>query len=84
MAEEGVADYGTAKQKAARQAGLVDAHLLPDNREIEAALREFQELYQSDDQPGERVACRDLRRIGREIERPSEPERERRVLRPDQ
>ena len=51
MAEDGIADYGTAKQKAARQAGLSDAALLPDNQEIEAALREYQELYQKDEQP---------------------------------
>lgn len=60
MAEEGIADYGTAKQKAARQAGLVDANLLPDNREIEAALREFQELYQSDQQPAELRRLREV------------------------
>jgi hypothetical protein len=51
MAEDGVADYATAKNKAARQAGLDDRNLLPDNREIEEALREYQELYQSEDQP---------------------------------
>jgi len=51
MAEDGIADYATAKQKAARQAGLADAALLPDNQEIEAALREYQELYQKDEQP---------------------------------
>jgi hypothetical protein len=51
MAEDGVADYGTAKKKAARQAGLADQNLLPDNSEIEAALREYQGLYQNDDQP---------------------------------
>jgi hypothetical protein len=52
MAEDGVADYGTAKWKAARQAGLSDANLLPDNDEIESALREYQSLYQKDEQPG--------------------------------
>ena len=52
MAEDGVADYATAKQKAARQAGLADAALLPDNSEIEEALREYQGLYQSEEQPG--------------------------------
>jgi hypothetical protein len=57
MAEDGGLDYGTAKTKAARQAGLADTHLLPDNREVEAALREYQELYQSEDQP------RHLRRL---------------------
>jgi len=51
MAEDGIADYATAKWKAARQAGLEDANLLPDNQEIEAALREYQGLYQSEDQP---------------------------------
>jgi hypothetical protein len=53
MAEEGVTDYAYAKQKAARQAGLADTHALPDNREIEAALREYQGLYQSEDQARE-------------------------------
>ena len=57
MAEDGGLDYGAAKTKAARQAGLADTNLLPDNREIEAALREYQELYQSEDQP------RHLRRL---------------------
>ncbi|HEX5129289.1 MAG TPA: hypothetical protein VFV90_06065 [Usitatibacter sp.] len=51
MAEDGVADYATAKQKAARQAGLSDAHSLPDNNEIQAALRDYQGLYQSEEQP---------------------------------
>src|SRR5688572_11852987 len=53
MAEDGGLDYGAAKSKAARQAGLADTHLLPDNREIEAALREYQGLYQSDEQPAQ-------------------------------
>ena len=51
MAEDGGLDYGAAKTKAARQAGLADTHLLPDNREIEAALREYQELYQGEEHP---------------------------------
>ena len=50
IAEDG-ADYATAKRKAAAQAGLADANLLPDNQEIEEALREYQELYQKDEQP---------------------------------
>jgi hypothetical protein len=53
MAEDGVADYGAAKQKAARQAGVLDGKLLPDNHEIEAALRDYQALYQADDQPAQ-------------------------------
>ena len=51
MAEDGIADYGTAKTKAARQAGLADSAQLPDNHEIEEALREYQGLYQKDEQP---------------------------------
>jgi hypothetical protein len=66
MAEDGVADYRSAKQKAARQAGLTDANLLPDNREIEAALRDYQGLYQSEDQPAE---LRHLREVAVKVMR---------------
>src|SRR5688500_15604952 len=66
MAEDGVADYGTAKNKAARQAGLADAALLPDNNEIEAALREYQGLYQKEDQPAH---LRHLREVAVEVMR---------------
>jgi len=69
MAEDGVADYGTAKQKAARQAGLQDAKLLPDNQEVEAALRDYHALYQAHDQPAQlrrmrEVAVRVMREFG--------------------
>jgi hypothetical protein len=70
MAEDGVADYGTAKMKAARQVGLADSHLLPDNHEIESALREYQELYQSEDQPQH---LRQLREIAVRVMRDFEP-----------
>lgn len=53
IAEEGVQDFRAAKLKAARQAGLTEAHLLPDNREIEEALRDYQGLYQAEDQPAQ-------------------------------
>jgi len=66
MAEDGVADYATAKNKAARQAGLADANLLPDNSEIEAALREYQGLYQKEDQPAH---LRHLREIAVKVMR---------------
>lgn len=66
MAEDGVADFGAAKWKAARQAGLTDGNLLPDNQEIEAALREYQGLYQKDDQPGH---LRRLRQIAVKVMR---------------
>jgi hypothetical protein len=60
MAEDGIADFAAAKMKAARQEGLADAHLLPDNNEIEEALREYQGLYQRDEQP---ARLRHLREI---------------------
>lgn len=59
-------DYAYAKQKAARQAGLADSCSLPDNREIEAALREYQGLYQSDNQPAE---LRHLREVAVKVMR---------------
>jgi hypothetical protein len=49
MAEGGIQDYAQAKQKAARQAGVPDTHSLPDNREIEEALRAYQALYQQEE-----------------------------------
>jgi hypothetical protein len=60
MAEDGIPDYATAKQKAARQAGLADAALLPDNQEIEEALREYQELYLKDEQPAQLRLLREI------------------------
>jgi hypothetical protein len=60
MAEDGVADVAAAKMKAARQEGLADANLLPDNQEVEEALREYQGLYQSEEQP---ARLRHLREI---------------------
>jgi hypothetical protein len=69
MAEHGIADYGAAKQKAARQAGLSDANLLPDNHEIEEALREYQGLYQSEDQPAHLQYLREVAvKVMREFE----------------
>jgi hypothetical protein len=66
IAEDGVGDYATAKQKAARQAGLADMNLLPDNQEIEEALREYQGLYQKEEQP---VHLRRLREIAVKVMR---------------
>lgn len=50
MAEDGIDDYGLAKRKAARQAGAPDTRNLPDNAEVEEALRAYQQLYQADEQ----------------------------------
>jgi len=69
MAEDGVADYGAAKVKAARQAGLSDANLLPDNQEIEEALREYQGLYQKEEQPARLRHLREVAvRVMRELD----------------
>jgi hypothetical protein len=51
MAEDGVQDYASAKQKAARQLGAEDTQSLPDNKEIDDALREYQSIFKSETQP---------------------------------
>jgi hypothetical protein len=51
MAEDGIEDYGAAKRKAARQAGLPDTRQLPTNEEIDEALRMHQALYQPVEHP---------------------------------
>jgi hypothetical protein len=48
MAEDGIEDYAQAKRKAARQVGVPDARQLPNNDEIDAALRLYRDLYQHD------------------------------------
>lgn len=50
MAEDGIEDFGLAKRKAAKQLGAADTRNLPDNAEVEAALRAYQQLYQADEQ----------------------------------
>lgn len=50
MAQDGIEDYALAKRKAAKLLGIPDARCLPNNDEIDAALREYQDIYQSDDQ----------------------------------
>jgi hypothetical protein len=47
LAEDGSQDYGSAKRKAARQLGAPDSRNLPDNQEIEDALRSYQAIYQA-------------------------------------
>jgi hypothetical protein len=48
MAEDGIEDHALAKRKAARQAGVPDMRQLPNNDEIDAALRSYRELYQQE------------------------------------
>jgi len=58
MAEDGIDDYALAKRKAARQLGANDTQSLPGNEEVEAELRAYQSLYQSEEQ---RRRTRELR-----------------------
>jgi len=51
IAEDGALDYALAKRKAARQLGMDNLRVLPDNDEIEEALRVHQSLYQAEEQP---------------------------------
>lgn len=51
IAVDGVADFATAKQKAARQAGLGENDPLPDNQEVEDALRAYRDLFQDEEHP---------------------------------
>jgi len=55
IAEEGVSDYTLAKRKALRQLGLPDGTPMPSNAEVEAALREWQAVFQDVEQR-ERIA----------------------------
>ncbi len=50
IAEDGLADYGAAKRKAARQLGFRESDGLPDNGEVEESLRTYQTLFQNDEQ----------------------------------
>lgn len=51
LALDGSQDYGSAKRKAARQLGAADSQNLPDNQEIENALREYQAIFQAEAAP---------------------------------
>lgn len=50
MAEDGIADYGAAKRKAAKNLGATDNEALPGNEEIENELRAYLALYQDEEQ----------------------------------
>lgn len=51
MAEGGLHDFQQAKRKAASRLGIHDEASLPQNREIEDALRQYQRLFNRDTQP---------------------------------
>lgn len=66
---EGLTDYRDAKQKAARQHGVTDGQTLPDNREIELALREHLALFAGTTQPRVLSLLRDTAiRVMRQLE----------------
>ncbi len=48
ITESGLRDFHAAKRKAAQRLGIGDDAALPSNREIDAALREHQALFQPD------------------------------------
>lgn len=66
MAEDGIDDFGYAKRKAARQAGVHDAGAMPDNDEIERALASYREIYQQAEHP---ALLAELRRLALELMR---------------
>ncbi|MDD2545082.1 MAG: hypothetical protein PHI55_02220 [Burkholderiaceae bacterium] len=57
--EEGL-EWGPAKRRAVREMGLPARTALPDNQEVEAAVREYLDLFCADTQPGELRALRAL------------------------
>jgi len=59
VVEEGL-EYGPAKRRAVKQLGLNARAALPDNDAVEAAVREYIELFCADTQPGELEALRKL------------------------
>lgn len=48
MAEHGIDDFGFAKRKAAERFGTFEGAVLPSNAEVEAALQEYQRLFEAD------------------------------------
>jgi hypothetical protein len=59
VVEEGL-EYGPAKRRAVRQLGLGARAALPDNDEVDEAVREYIALFCADTQPAELAALREL------------------------
>jgi hypothetical protein len=51
MSESGIRDFQMAKRKAAERLGANDKSQLPNNAEIEDALREYQRIFQAEEHP---------------------------------
>ena len=59
VVEEGL-EWGAAKRRAVKQLGLPARTALPDNDTVEAAVREYIEIFCADTQPQELQALREL------------------------
>lgn len=57
VVEDGM-EYGPAKRRAVRDLGLGPRTPLPDNDQLEAAVREYIQIFAADTQPGELMALR--------------------------
>lgn len=64
MAQDGIAEFGAAKRKAARQLGFSESDALPSNDEVELELRTYQTIYQGEDQ---RTLVLELRELALEV-----------------
>ncbi|MEY4344321.1 MAG: hypothetical protein RL032_153 [Pseudomonadota bacterium] len=59
VVEEGL-EYGSAKRRAVKQLGVVSKSVMPNNDQVEAAVREYIALFCADTQPSELLALRTL------------------------
>ena len=64
MAEDGIQDFGFAKRKFVHEPAATETDTLPTNLEVEAALREYQSIYQ-DDEHAERLFA--MRSVAAEV-----------------
>ena len=62
VVEEGL-EYGPAKRQAVKQLGLNARAQLPNNEQVEEAVRDYLALFCADTQPAELVALRQLARV---------------------
>lgn len=59
VVEDGM-DYGAAKRQAARDLGLGPRAPMPNNEQLEAAVREYIQIFAADTQPAELLALRQV------------------------
>jgi len=60
LAKQECIDIQSARHKASAHHHCTDKRQMPDNREIEEALRQYQQLFQQDSQPAELAQLRQL------------------------